>query len=335
MRSFLRHENCTRLLPRRRPRRRTLVTVCIAAIADNEEAIVSCVDTRVTMGTTSLDPLVGRKMTGSHGWTVLGSGTFSQIELFLDAFYDAMNASKDHDPPAVQRCLEVALLSELPKFSAAKYLTPYGLDMPGFLASRSQFTDERWNELSRLMLEYSEQYDVEVIVSGWGPTQESSGKRGGTCIFSASRDGVSRYSDVGFHACGSGGITAHSILASFEQEPRMTIAHTVYHVAAAKFMSERADGVGYGTVMRVAQRVGEAGERWKGYFIQPDELDDLRRLCLTYTAPTIPPEAEDKIVAMLAKRGKLHVTQDHMARRVQDSIAQTKQSGDQKPKVEK
>jgi hypothetical protein len=301
------------------------VTVCIAAIADNNEAIVSCVDTRVATATTSFDPLVGHKMAGMRGWTVLSSGTFSQIESLVDAFYAEITLEKTSDPPVVQRCLESALRLELPKFSAARYLTPYGLDMPGFLASRSQFTDERWNELSRLMLEYSDSYDAEVIVSGWGTTQEASSRPGGACIFGASRDGVARYSDVGFHACGSGGSTAPSILSSFNQEPRMTLAETIYHVAAAKFMSERTAGVGDETVMRVATRTGTTKDSWKGYFIQPDELDEIRKLWLTHTAPRIPPQAEDRIVAILGKHGKLHVTQDHMARRVQNAIQKPEQ----------
>jgi hypothetical protein len=311
------------------------VTVCIAAIADDGEAVVSCVDTRVATGVTSFDPLVGHKMSGACGWTVLSSGTFSQSELLIDAFHVEMNASENHDPPIVQRCLESALRLELPKFSAAKYLTPYGLDMPTFLASRSQFTDERWNEISRLILEYSDSYDVEILVSGWGTEQEASSRRGGACIFGASRDGVARYSDVGFHTCGSGGNVAHSILSSFGQEPRMKIAETIYHVAAAKFMSERSEGVGDGTLLRVGVRAGESAQRWKGYFIQPSELDVLRELCLTYTDPTIPPEAEDKIVAMLAQRGKLRVTQDYMTRRVQGSIEQRKQSGAQTSEPER
>jgi hypothetical protein len=309
------------------------MTVCIAAIADRHEAIVSCVDTRVSTAITSFDPLVGGKMSGAKGWTALSSGTFSHAELLLDAFQAEMNGASDNNPPTVHRCLEAALQAELPKFSAAKYLTPYGLDMPGFLASRSKFTDERWNELSRLISEYSDYYDVEMIVSGWGAQQEVS-SAAGACILSVDKGGVVPHSNVGFYACGSGKEIAHSILSFFNQQPHMTLAETIYHVAAAKFMSERTGGVGPVTLMRVAIRAGAAEDQWKGYFIQPDELHEIRELWLTHTAPKIPPEAEDKIVAILGKRGKLHVTQDHMVRRVQSSIEQTKQLGAQKSEPE-
>ncbi len=295
------------------------MTVCIAAIADYGETIVSCVDTRVSTGTTSFDPLVGRKISGCQGWTLLNCGTFSQIESLLDAFYEKMRAEEKADPHVVQACLEAALRSELPKFSAAKYLTPYGLTMKGFFASRSQFTDERWNELSRLMLDYSDSYDVELIVSGWGTRREASDIPGGACIFGVSRDGVVRYSDVGFHACGSGGNTAHSILSFFDQEPSMTLAETIYHVADAKFMSERSADVGDQTVMRVATRTGPAGERWKGYFIQFDELDEIREIWLAQAAPRIPAGIEERI-ANIVERCSKH----------QSSIEQPKQLTAQK-----
>ena len=126
------------------------MTVCIAAIADNHDAIVSCVDTRVSTSVTSFDPLIGGKKLGSRGWTVLSSGTFSYAESLLDAFCAHMSEAADNNFPTVKNCLETVLRTELPKFSAARYLTPYGLDMPTFLGSRPKgFTDERWNELSR------------------------------------------------------------------------------------------------------------------------------------------------------------------------------------------
>jgi hypothetical protein len=300
------------------------VTVCIAAIADHHEAIVSCVDTRISTAITSFDPFVGSKMAGMRGWTVLSSGSLSDIESLLDAFYAELKSASDNNPPAIQRCLESALRSELPKYSAARYLTPYGLDMPTFLHARpTGFTDERWNEISRLMLEYSDTYDVEIVVSGWGGDQEVS-KFAGASIFSASRNGVNWHTAEGFFACGSGAAAAHSVLSFFNQQSHMALAETIYHVAAAKFMSERTSGVGPKTLIRVATRAGPE-HPWKGYFIQPEEIDQIYELWRKHTASRIPAEAEDKIVNILAKRGSLHVSQNHMVRRVQNSIEQTKE----------
>ncbi|MGB8732643.1 MAG: hypothetical protein WCC99_15460, partial [Candidatus Sulfotelmatobacter sp.] len=80
---------------------------------------------------------------------------------------------------------------------------------------------------------------------------------------------------------------AHSILSAFGQEPRMTLAQTVYHVACAKFMAERAAGVGEGTVMHIGLRLAESNDKKGGYFIQFNEMDQLRELCRAYVEPTI------------------------------------------------
>jgi len=168
-----------------------------------------------------------------------------------------------------------------------------------------------------LILEYSYSYDVEVIVSGWGG---DSTKSLGASILSASRDGVTLHSIEGFYTCGSGSETAHSILSFFNQQSHMTLAETVYHVTAAKFMSERTAGVGPRTLLRIATRAGNSSDQWNGYFVQMDEIEEIRQLWKKYTTSVIPPEAEDKIVTILGKRGKLHVSQDHMVRRINDSL---------------
>jgi hypothetical protein len=145
------------------------MTVCISASADRGERTVHACDTRLSIQTTSTNPLVGRKMSGSHGWTILASGNFGLADRLLDTVYAELNGAADNDPPTVEMCLNRALRAELPRFSAARFLAPYGIDMPMFLASHDVFTQERWNELSRQILEYCEEYDVELIVSDWGP----------------------------------------------------------------------------------------------------------------------------------------------------------------------
>jgi hypothetical protein len=290
------------------------MTVCIAAIGDDHEAIVSCVDTRISTATTSLDPVVGRKLCGFRGWTILSSGTVMYAEALVDAFQDNLGRAQDNDPPTVQRCLEAALIAELPRYSAARFLAPYGLDMPTFLSSGNSFTEERWNELNRQIFEFSDTYDVELLVSGWGGTQEgfTDGQHPSGCIFSASRYGVTSHGDEGFYACGSGNEAAHSMLSFFNQEPRLTLAHTVYHVAAAKFMSERTAGVGPSTLIRIARRTGDGD--WRGYFIQPDELRAIRSLWERYGSPRLPRSAETRVIEILAAHEPQRGTAEQMFR---------------------
>jgi hypothetical protein len=168
-------------------RQRNRVTVCISAIADRDEAIVSCVDTRISTSQTSIDLIVGRKMSGLRGWTILSSGTTCYSEALVDTIQMLLRTADNNDPPTVQRLLEAALVTELMKYGADRYLAPYGVDMPTFLSSGTdKFSDERRNELSRLIAEHSDTYDVELIVSGWGQTQESFGPDNApsACIYS-------------------------------------------------------------------------------------------------------------------------------------------------------
>jgi hypothetical protein len=302
-----------KLVPRRLPKT-TPVTVCINAIGDNHEAIVSCVDTRISAGMTSYDPVVGRKMCGFRGWTILSSGTLAEAESLIDAFQDLLGNAQDNDPPTVQRCLEEALRIELPRFSAARFLAPYGLDMPTFLSSRASFTEETWNELSRQMFEYSETYDVELLVSGWGGRQEafSGSQRPSGYIFAANRNGVTSHSDEGFFVSGSGGDAAHSILSFFNQQPHMTLAQTVYYVAAAKFMSERTAFVGPSTILRVARRRGEGD--WRGFFIHPREVAEIRRVWERTGQPRMHITAEVAVVELLSRHESgQRVSNEHIA----------------------
>lgn len=303
------------------------MTVCIAAIADRDEAIVSCVDTRVSApGQTSIDLIVGQKMCGMRGWTVLSSGTTCYSEALVDTFQALLQTADDNDPPTIQRLLDTALLTELMRYGAARHLAPYGIDMPTFLSSGTdRFSDERRNELSRLIADYSENYDVELIVSGWGQTQESFGsdQAPGAYIYSVSRDGVLPHSDDGFYTCGIGKGTAHTVLSYFSLERHMTLAEAVYRVAASKFMCERTDGVGPNTVLRVATRLAsEGGPDWRGYFIQPSELAEIRAVWDASGAPRMTDDAEDILVRVLSRHGPQHVRPQHMVRTANRAIEQ-------------
>jgi len=100
----------------------------------------------------------------------------------------------------------------------------------------------------------------------------------------------------------------------------MTLAEALYRVAAAKFMCERTEGVGPNTGLRVATRLGE-GE-WRGYFIQPDEIVQIRAVWDASGAPRMTDEAEDILVKILSRHGPQHVRHEHMVRNVNRAIEQ-------------
>jgi len=268
--------------------------------------------------------MLGEKMTGIKGWMVLNSGILSYSESLMDTFFALMNQAEDNDPTTVRRLLESALRVEMQKFLADGYLTPFGIDMPTFLSrtGSGNFTDERWNELHRAMLDYSEQYNVELLVSGWGASQEKLPERHSRALlYSVSRNGVTSHSDEGFYTCGSGSPTAHSMLSFFNYERSFYLPRAIYCVAAAKFMAERTAGVGKTTVLRVASRAGSS--QFKGYYIQPDELEKLRKVWEASGMPRMTEEAEDLIAAIVSDhQGSAHVSMEHMARNVNKAIRQ-------------
>jgi len=156
-----------------------------------------------------------------------------------------------------------------------------------FLASHNAFTQERWNELSRQIFEYSEEYDVELIVSGWGRTQESfdvSRQGADANIFSVNRDGVHSHTNEQFYACGSGGYSAYFLLSFFDYQAHMNLAEAVYYVSAAK----------------LHERTG--GTDWNGYFLQPEQIRILRDIWESRGAPRMPDGAEEQIGEMLRQR---------------------------------
>jgi hypothetical protein len=330
-----------RPLPRpSRRRERSLrinpVTVCITAIADSHAALVSCVDTRISTSTTSFDQEAGTKIRGILGWTVLNAGTVSLCQSLIHSFGNSLAKATDDYPPTVKKCLEGALRIELPKFCAEKYLSPFGLDMGGFLKERASFTDAAWNELYRSILDFADRYDVQLLVSGWGskkPDEPPEDYRVSAEILCTDRDGVCSHSDEGFWACGSGADVAHSVLSFFNQEPHMTIARTIYQVASAKFMSERTSGVGPDTRIRVCTRAGP-GE-WGGYWIQPDETIKIRRMWEKHGAPRSPGRVEDEIIAMLSKHGPQRLSTEHMVRTFNKHARGSKRSASEKSAPER
>jgi len=285
------------------------MTVCIAAAANNGERLVIACDTRVSTDVASLDPPVTRKLTGIHGWTALTSGTLHHAENLLDAIIVGMDAATDNNPPTVRSVLETSIGSELGRYAAAQYLAPFGLDMRTFLQSgRDMFTEEMRTQLARNILDYSDRYDVELIVCGWGAWQEQQGTVPGwhpdANIYCVSRDGVAPHTDEGFYACGAGKQSAHSILSYFHCQPHMDLPDVAFYVAAAKFMSERTEGVGPNTLMRVCERLGE-GE-WRGYSLQQEDIQEFRRMWERSGSPRMPRQGRQRINAILSARRSQH-----------------------------
>lgn len=302
------------------------MTICIAAIADDHESIISCVDTKVSAVSASSEPAVGMKIRGLRGWTMLSSGTTCYSERFIAEFRRLLRDAPDNEPDTVRNILEKVRASEITKFCEEKYLTPFGLKMPEFLTST---TGALPADLSRSILDYSDQYDVEIIVSGWGDKEanhvlENEKVRSIANIFSVGRDGVLTHGDDGFHTAGSGKWAAQSTLMFFNYESRLSLPQQIYFVAAAKLMAERDGHVGrVNTIMRVAHRVG-SGE-WSGFFVKRSHFDAIRRTWEEMGAPRMPERAEDEIVGFVKEyQGSVRTSAEYMGRHIAKALGATR-----------
>jgi hypothetical protein len=68
------------------------------------------------------------------------------------------------------------------------------------------------------------------------------------------------------------------------------LEETIYAVAAAKFAAERCDGVGEETRMFVTwkRRSSDPERKLAGNFVQPDKVQELRKLWEKYGKPSVP-----------------------------------------------
>ena len=77
-------------------------------------------------------------------------------------------------------------------------------------------------------------------------------------------------------------------------------------------------GVGPSTILRVSRRKPGG---WSGYYIQPDQIEELRKMWDEHGSPRMPPDAESRIVAMLQQheRGQ-RVSTSFMVEKIREHL---------------
>jgi len=82
--------------------------------------------------------------------------------------------------------------------------------------------------------------------------------------------------------------------------------------------------------MRVTQRVG--GGEWKGYFIKPVELDEIRTIWEKTGAPRMTEDAEDAVIGIVAKHQQSQRTSiQHVVRKTNKFLKGEEIISDSKP----
>jgi hypothetical protein len=272
---------------RKRLGRSKAVTVCIAAHCEHSKNLpsktVCAVDAELSGQVRGdVDAL---KMLFGHDFIFMFAGQLTNSDLIMDEIRDGF--AKD-DKQSIKTLVRRAYRKRMAQWSADRWLSQYDLDMKEFVAEGvKNFGEARFGELSRNIDQDAGNYQEQVLVVGWEKERKI------PLIFSMSRDGLASHALDGIAAIGSGEDVAISTMLVLQQSRFMTLEETIYSVAAAKFAAESCEGVGEKTTMFVSWKRtdDDPKERPAGNFVQPADLEELRRTWEKHGKPRIPRQA--------------------------------------------
>jgi ATP-dependent protease HslVU (ClpYQ) peptidase subunit len=260
------------------------MTVCIAAHCEHGKGaskVVCAVDGKLS------HPLAGAdvdapKMLFGNDFIFMFAGQLSNSDLIMDGIRE--NFGKE----PVKALVRNAYRKRMAQWSADRYLLQYDLDMSEFVKKgREMFGEERFGEISRTIEQDTANFQEQVLVVGWEDARKI------PILFSMTRDGLASHALDGVAAIGSGADVAMSTMLVLQQTRFMTLEETIYSVAAAKFAAERCDSVGKTTTMCVSWKRTESDSKNRpaGNFVQPADIEELRKMWERHGKPKIPLQA--------------------------------------------
>ncbi len=283
-------------IPRFRPADWRLgVTVCIAATSRNGQELILVSDSKVAFGDFSADDAVIKNIPFLHPWAVLLAGDdISYAQSVINRARTNGLEKIEHEGELagwqIAEILYDSLLSERQRIIEALILKKYGFTCETFRDQGKSLCTEGF--YSDVIYKIS-QTDISLRFLLCGFNND-----GNTEIWGVSSDSPPQnYDNLGFWAIGSGANGAISSLAHSVshlgldrfQRPELVL----YHVLAAKFMSESAKDVGQGTfVVLIPQND-------KIRFLLDEHVKKIRELWEKNGAPRIPENAEVLIKSSL------------------------------------
>jgi hypothetical protein len=266
------------------------MTVCIAAICGGkipvppEDYIVAVSDTMFTGLTSSIDKATRKMEPFADDWlAMMAADDVTQcvpiIERAATYFHKRANSLQ-----VARSCLKRAYQKQLSELAADMVLGRFGLDMEGFLKSRSRrFTDKTSDLLIAQMREIK--VDWQFLAFGFDSDKTPH-------LFTVEEPGIdSVYDKPGFCAVGSGRYAADTLLFYLEQNPKCSLHHTLINVLFAKFMAEKA---GAGTNTYIFIKKAGSTECATDLFLEPT----IRQAWMDEGHPHIPKGLLDKIAAL-------------------------------------
>jgi 20S proteasome alpha/beta subunit len=138
-------------------------------------------------------------------------------------------------------------------------------------------------------------FSLQLLLCGWLPGDSQ------PRIYTMDRDGFHSQGIDGFAAIGSGQEAAVTSLMFQGYSQHSVYTKVVAQVCIAKFMAEYSDGVGKTTISWVV----DSDEKYS-FFIQPYEIERIRKFWMDAGMPRYPEGVEDFIGDMTKERLERH-----------------------------
>ena len=224
------------------------MTVCIGAIQSDGKhpMILTVVDRKLTLygGWFSHEGTV--KFRAVHAeWVVYVAGDMSEAQPLQDAVERSLSKLKQNVIERVVAACRTAYMRERRRMIERQILTDYDVyNFKEYVTLRTK-EPELYKRINDVIKE--EELNWNLLVAGFDKASQPH-------LFTITERGKITYCDSqNFAVIGSGALAATMYLASFPYLKRLEIGLAAFAVAAAKFFSETASGVGESTIMTVMQ----------------------------------------------------------------------------------
>jgi hypothetical protein len=281
------------------------VTVCIAAIVNRGQYIVTASDQKICVDavSSSADEAALKIWAVHPNWVVMFAGGLEHVAPILRQV-GAELSGREPTYEEVKGALVRAYQKELQEEETNVVLSRYGLTMEEFLETGSNRFGSA--EFARLMTELSQIYlgppdGLSFLAAGYASSA-------GAHIFSVSHPGkVENHDVIGFWAIGSGQHAALASLFFHSYNKEALYEEALYRVCEAKFMAEKSAGVGQATSVLILEPDPdwEEGEilQVKGYDLPEPSIQDVRNMWEKEGMPRQPNELYERMRNFLGTTG--------------------------------
>lgn len=291
------------------------MTICVAAICDLGKSVVAITDTMLSVEAThgfamTADNNIIMKGGGIHkDWVALYAGSVSLPVPIISETRKSLSP-EPKDLEEVAEAIRGAYVRHLASQVATEVLSP-GFDVESFYRNGLEELGEVGFSEKRKDFEWRMQNDprVEFLVFGFDKKKHAH-------IFTIRNPGVLAFHDnEAFWAIGSGQQIAVTSLMFHQYNQLFPMSASIYHICEAKFMAERAPGIGKESFIFVYNK--ENGFVW----YPAKEVDKVRECWEKFGRPSRPPQA-------IAELEKLINQHREMLRQGKDAFGNTIQKKD-------